>query len=153
MIWIKGAGKWLGEVGLSSQALLTWAEKIGLVIVPQISVCFVGLPFFTSANWRMPEMSRAFVHGHTLLHSWSGPMKLVVMELRYCPILQLHLLSLVRVLDIKIARSLPPQASVNRRPCQNHMQVTEAQSLSKWKVLGRLWHWGLYRYLVRASTC
>ena len=29
------------------------------------------------------------------------------MELRYYPILQLHLLSLVRVLDIKITRSLP----------------------------------------------
>ena len=26
----------------------------------------------------MPEMSRAFVHGHTFLHSWSGPMKLVI---------------------------------------------------------------------------
>ena len=26
----------------------------------------------------MPEMSRAFVHGHTFLHSWSGQMKLLV---------------------------------------------------------------------------
>ena len=27
---------------------------------------------------RMPELGRAFVHGHTFLHSWSGPMRLVV---------------------------------------------------------------------------
>ena len=27
---------------------------------------------------RMPERGRAFVHGHTFLHSWSGPMTLVV---------------------------------------------------------------------------
>ena len=59
--------------------------------------CFVGLPFFPSASWplsflslfflflqlclihaRMPERGRAFVHGHTFLHSWSGPWSLVV---------------------------------------------------------------------------
>ena len=39
---------------------------------------FCWAPFCPSAYWRMPEMSRAFVHGHTFLHSWSGPMKLVV---------------------------------------------------------------------------
>ena len=27
---------------------------------------------------RMPDSGRAFVHGHTFLHSWSGPMTLVV---------------------------------------------------------------------------
>ena len=27
---------------------------------------------------RMPDWGRAFVHGHTFLHSWSGPMTLVV---------------------------------------------------------------------------
>ena len=27
---------------------------------------------------RMPDTSRAFVHGHTFLHSWSGPMTLLV---------------------------------------------------------------------------
>ena len=39
---------------------------------------FCWAAFFPSAYWRMREMSRSFVHGHTLLHSWSGPMKLVV---------------------------------------------------------------------------
>ena len=61
---------------------------------------FVGLPFFPSASWppaflslflsfslflrpclihaRMPKMGRAFVHGHTFLHSWSGSMTVVV---------------------------------------------------------------------------
>ena len=89
--------------------------------------CFVGLPFFPSASWplsflslflflrpclihaRMPDWGRAFVHGHTFLHSWthflafmdtlscihghtflhswSGPMTLACcMELRSCPI-------------------------------------------------------------------
>ena len=32
----------------------------------------------------------------------------------------------------------PMQASVNRRPCPNHMQVSKAQSLCKCKVTGRL---------------
>ena len=27
---------------------------------------------------RMPDCGRSFVHGHTFLHSWSGPMTLVV---------------------------------------------------------------------------
>ena len=58
--------------------------------------CFVGLPCFPSASWtlsllslffffrpclihaQMPEWGRAFVHGDTFLHSWRGPMTLVV---------------------------------------------------------------------------
>ena len=39
---------------------------------------FCWAAFFPSAYWQMHEMSRPFVHGHTLLYSWSGPMKLVV---------------------------------------------------------------------------
>ena len=84
-------------------------------IVPQIGFLFIfffwggGLPFFPSASWplsflplfflflrpclihaRMPDWGRAFVHGHTFLHSWSGPMTLTCcMELRSCPILLL----------------------------------------------------------------
>ena len=78
--------------------------QVGLVLVPQMCFCFVGLPFFPSASWplsflslfplfflflrpclihaRMPDWGRAFVHGHTFLHSWSGPMTLVVGLLR-----------------------------------------------------------------------
>ena len=69
--------------------------KVGLVLVPPIDFCFVGLPFFPSApvfpvslfplpltllliHARLPDWGRAFVHGHTFLHSWSGPMTLVV---------------------------------------------------------------------------
>ena len=85
--------------------LTTWAfmffnlscAQVGLVLVPQMCFCFVGLPFFPSASWplsflfffflflrpclihaRMPDWGRAFVHGHTFLHSWSGPMTFVV---------------------------------------------------------------------------
>ena len=60
------------------------------VFVPQMCFCFVGLPLFPSASWplsflslfflflrpclihaRMPDWGRAFVHGHTFLHSWT----------------------------------------------------------------------------------
>ena len=56
--------------------------------------CFFGLPLFPSPSlslsfpslflWpclihvRIPDWGRAFVHGHTFLHSWSGPMTVVV---------------------------------------------------------------------------
>ena len=80
--------------------VLLWLQKavqVDFLLVPRIDFCFVGLPFFPSASWplsflslfffffqpglihaRMPERSRDFVHGHTFLHSWSGPMTLVV---------------------------------------------------------------------------
>ena len=53
-----------------------------------------GLLFFLSLflppfliHARMPDWARAFVHGHTFLHSWSGPMTLACcMELLSCPI-------------------------------------------------------------------
>ena len=74
-------------------------------------VClFCWAAFFPSAYWRMPKMSRAFVHGHTFLHSWSGPMKLVVCLLHGATLLSNlsgQLLSLLRALDTKITRSLP----------------------------------------------
>ena len=71
-------------------------RRVGLFLVPPMCFCFVGLPFFPSASWplsfllfflflrpclihaRMPDCDRAFVHGHTFLHSWGGPMTLVV---------------------------------------------------------------------------
>ena len=58
----------------------------------------------------MLEMSRAFVHGHTFLHSWSGQMKLLVCLLHgatFLSNLTSTILSLLRVLGIKITRSLP----------------------------------------------
>ena len=86
-----------GKLGVPSPALLTYLCLVGLVLVRQIFFCFVGLPFFPSASWplsflslfflflrpclihaRMPDWGRAFVHGHTFLHSWSGPMTLAV---------------------------------------------------------------------------
>ena len=83
----------LGEVQRSSSNFVTPSFSSSDVF------CFVGLPFFPSASWplfflslflfflffrpcllhaRLPDWGRAFVHGHTFLHSWSGPMKLVV---------------------------------------------------------------------------
>ena len=86
---------WLGEVQRSSPFFVILScPLVGLVLVPQVGFCFVGLPFFPSASWPlsflslflrpclihawMPDWGRAFVHGHTFLHSWSGPMTLVV---------------------------------------------------------------------------
>ena len=73
---------------------------LGVVLVPQVGFLFVGLHFFLSAScpllflsfflWpclihaRMLEKWRAFVHGHTFLHSWSGPLTLVVGLLQGC---------------------------------------------------------------------
>ena len=115
---------------------------------------FCWAAFFPSACWRMPEMSRAFVHGHTFLHSWSGPMKLVVCLLHVATFLS-NLISAPFVPGQGLGHQnnmLSPQSSVNREPCSNHMQVTEAQSLCKCKVTGRLFGTGgFYRYLVRAS--
>ena len=74
--------------------------------------------FFKSAYWRMPEMSRSFVHGHTLLHSWSGPIKFVVCLLHGATLLSNFTIApfvLIRVLDIKITRSLPSPSL-----CQPH---------------------------------
>ena len=96
-----------GKLSVPPPDLLTWAVPVGLVLVPQIGFCFVGLglPFFyisfmsflsyltlfsssssslflflqlCSIHAQMPDWGRAFVHGHTFLHSWSGLMTLVV---------------------------------------------------------------------------
>ena len=48
------------------------------IIIPFLIEYLSWAAFFPSVYWRIPEMSRSFAHGHTLLHSWSGPMKLVV---------------------------------------------------------------------------
>ena len=78
----QGAGKWLGEVARGSWAFLPSIVNMSCADRPCFSssdkCLFCWAAFFPSAYWRMPEMSRSFVHGHTLLHSWSGPMKLVV---------------------------------------------------------------------------
>ena len=70
--------------------------KVGLVSVSPMCFCFAGLSFFPLASLslsflsffsifrpflihaRMPELGRDFVPGHTFLHSWSGPLTLVV---------------------------------------------------------------------------
>ena len=73
------AGKWLGEV---CKAFLPSIVNMSCEDRPCFSTSdkclFCWAAFFPSAYWRMPDMSWSFVHGHTLLHSWSGPMKLVV---------------------------------------------------------------------------
>ena len=47
---------------------------------------------FLSGYWRIPDWGRAFVYGHTLLHSWSGPIKLIVCLL-HCATLMSNLTS------------------------------------------------------------
>ena len=106
--------KCLGKVRRSSPTLLTWIEKICLVLVFEISFCFVGLP---SAYWRMPKMCKVLclgtlscIHGVGRLN-WQFACST---ELRSCPILQGHLLSsLLRVLDIKITRSPPSSKTLS----------------------------------------
>ena len=66
---------------LSTFCLLTWAARLDFFLVP-LSVLSLFLSFFLflrhcSINARIPDRSRAFVHGHTFLHSWSGPMTLI----------------------------------------------------------------------------
>ena len=41
---------------------------------------------------------------------------------------------------------------INHDPHPNHRQDTEAPYLCKCRVPGRIWHWGFYRYLVRARV-
>ena len=79
------------SLGVPSPALFYLScAWVGLVLVPQMCFCFVLLAFFPSASWplsflslfflflrpclihaRMPDWGRAFVHGHTFLHSWN----------------------------------------------------------------------------------
>ena len=83
---------WLGEVRRSSHSFVNLScALVGLVLVPLIGFCFVGVAFFPSASWplsflslfflflqpclihaRLPDWGGAFVHWHTFLHSWSG---------------------------------------------------------------------------------
>ena len=102
---ISGAGGhllWLGEVRRSPPSLLTlacawvgrpcfsssdvflfcWAAFLSISLLA--SVFPVSLPLFflffrpCLIHARLPEGGRAFVHGHTFLHSWSGPMTVVI---------------------------------------------------------------------------
>ena len=92
---------WLEEVRHSSPQFfvtLSCAYCLGRPCFSSSDVFrFVGLPFFPSASWplsflslfflfirpclihaRLPDRSRAFVHGHTFLHSWSVPLTVVI---------------------------------------------------------------------------
>ena len=77
----------------SDRFLFCWAAFLSIslqafVFPVSLLLFFLFLrPFLIHA--RMLELGRAFVHGHTFLYSWSGPMTLVVgllLELRSCPI-------------------------------------------------------------------
>ena len=111
LLCMLGAVLWLGK--FSAPPLSTPQLCLGRpFLVPQIVFLFFflggggGLPFFPPASWplsflplfflflqpclihaRISDWGRAFVHGHTFLHSWSGQMTLACcMELRSCPI-------------------------------------------------------------------
>ena len=73
----EGGGPLLG-VSLSSSDVFCFAFlSISLLASVSLSLFFLFLrPCLIHA--RMPDWGRAFMHGHTLLHSWSGPMTLVV---------------------------------------------------------------------------
>ena len=63
----------------SDRFLFCWSAFLSLA-----SWAFVSLPLFLLflrpclIHARMPDWGRAFVHGHAFLHSWSGPIALVV---------------------------------------------------------------------------
>ena len=60
----------------------SWAAFLSISLLA--SVFPVSLPLFflflrpCLIHARLPEGGRAFVHGHTFLHSWSGPMTVVI---------------------------------------------------------------------------
>ena len=62
--------------------LFCWAAFLSISLLT--SVFPVSLPLFflflryCLIHVRMPDWGRAFVHRHTFLHSWSGPMTLVI---------------------------------------------------------------------------
>ena len=62
--------------------LFCWAAFLSISLLA--SVFPVSLPLFflflrpCLIHARLPEGGRAFVHGHTFLHSWSGPMTVVI---------------------------------------------------------------------------
>ena len=62
--------------------LFCWAAFLSISLLA--SVFPVSLPLFflflrpCLIHARMPNWGRAFVHGHTFLHSWSGPMIMIV---------------------------------------------------------------------------
>ena len=92
---------WLGKVQRSSPSFVNLScALVGLVLVPQKRFLFCWAAFLSISllasvfpvslplsflflrpcliHARMHDGSRAFVHGHTFLHSWSGLMTLVV---------------------------------------------------------------------------
>ena len=76
----------LGRPGFSSSDafLFCWAVfLVGHAASWPLSFLFFFHSFFLILrpcliHARMPDWCRAFVHGHTFLHSWSGPMTLVL---------------------------------------------------------------------------
>ena len=81
---------WLGEVQRSSPCFVNLSCPGRPCFGSSDVFYFVGLPFCPSASWplsflslfflflrpclihaRMPDWGRAFVHGHTFLHSWT----------------------------------------------------------------------------------
>ena len=62
--------------------LFCWAAFLSISLLA--SVFPVSLPLFflffrpCLIHARLPEGGRALVHGHTFLHSWSGPMTVVI---------------------------------------------------------------------------
>ena len=66
----------------SNMFLFCWAAFLSISLLA--SVFPVSLPLFLLflrlclIHARMLHRGRAFVHGHTFLHSWSGPMTLIV---------------------------------------------------------------------------
>ena len=63
-----------------------WAAFLSIILLGSCLSCLSSSFFLflrpCLIHARMPERGRAFVHGHTFLHSWSGPMTLVVGLLR-----------------------------------------------------------------------
>ena len=74
----------LGLVQRSSPCFVNLScAEVGLVPVSLPLFYLFFRPCLIHA--RMSDWNRAFVHGHTFLHSWSGPMTLVV-GLQYVPV-------------------------------------------------------------------
>ena len=71
----------LGRLCFSSSDvfLFCWAAFLSISLLPLSFISIVFLLFRPCLiHARMPDRGRAFVHGHTFLHSWSGLVTLVV---------------------------------------------------------------------------
>ena len=90
LLYLGSSYVFLLYLGSSYVFLLCWAAFLSISL---LSLFLFLRPWLIHA--RMPDRSRAFVHGNYFLQSWSGPMTLVVRLLQGAAFLSILLLVLI----------------------------------------------------------